>query len=496
MITVTYVQAAAAKKADCFVYLIEDGDLKKTMITQLEKEYAPGLGELVTARKFTGKKGQVLEVAGVQQSAKTLVLLGIGKQPTVESLRRATGTAVRVGQKIKAKTVALFVPATGVKETTAYVLEQITIAAHLSGYHFDEYKTDVETHGHKILNLFVLLETKEKKGLHEAIERGTIIAEGVNTTRYWVDLPPSTLTPTQLADKAEAIAKKHGLKITVFDEPTIKKMGMGGLAGVSAGSHQECRFVALEYKTKKKNAPTLAFIGKGITFDSGWLSLKPSQYMETMKEDMAGAAAVINAMKIIAQLQPDVNIVGLTPLSENLPSGTATKPGDILTFYNGKTAEVKDTDAEGRLILADALAYAVQHYKPDAMVDAATLTGACAYALGPYFTGMMGNDQDLLDKVKASADRAGDYVWQLPFTDDYEKAIQSDVADMKNIGDKRINAGAITAGFFLKQFVKDTPWVHLDIAGTAFAVPHISYYDAGATGSAVRLFVQLACSWK
>lgn len=272
-------------------------------------------------------------------------------------------------------------------------------------------------------------------------------------------------------------------------------MGMGGLAAVSAGSEVDCRFVILEYKTEQKDAPTLAFVGKGITFDSGGLSLKPAASMETMKEDMSGAAAVIGAMEVLAQRKPAVNIVAITPLSENMPSGKATKPGDIIKFYNGKTAEVRNTDAEGRLILADALSYAVKHYKPDAMIDLATLTGACAYALGPFFSGMMTQYDHMAHKVEHAGKLSGDRVWRLPFDNDYKKAIRSDVADICNIGNSKYRAGAITAGFFLQNFVENTPWVHLDIAGVAFDVPDISYYSTGATGYGVRLLVELAMNW-
>lgn len=219
--------------------------------------------------------------------------------------------------------------------------------------------------------------------------------------------------------------------------------------------------------------------------------------METMKEDMSGAAAVISTMQAIAILKPDVNVVGITPLSENLPSGSATKPGDILKFYNGKTAEVKNTDAEGRLVLADALSYAVKHCNLDAMIDIATLTGACAYALGPFFTGLMSQHEDLIDKICDSAERTGDRVWELPLHDDYKPAIKSQVADISNVGSKQYMAGAITAGLFLQNFVGDMPWAHLDIAGTAFNVPDISYYrPEGATGVSVRLLIDLAMHWK
>jgi len=218
--------------------------------------------------------------------------------------------------------------------------------------------------------------------------------------------------------------------------------------------------------------------------------------METMKEDMSGAAAVIATMEAIAQLKPNVNVIGVTPLAENLPSGKATKPGDVVRFYNGKTAEIKNTDAEGRLVLADALAYVAKHYKPDAIIDIATLTGACAHALGPFHTGLMSQHDDLVDIVEESAEHSGDHVWRLPLSDDYKIAIKSDVADICNIGSQKYAAGAITAAHFLKNFVGDIPWVHLDIAGTAFNVPDRPYFRSGATGVGVRLMTDIAQHWK
>jgi leucyl aminopeptidase len=271
---------------------------------------------------------------------------------------------------------------------------------------------------------------------------------------------------------------------------------MGGLAGVSRGSDIDCALIILEYKAASQNAPTLCFVGKGITFDSGGLSLKPADYMETMKEDMSGAAAVICAIDALAQLKPDLNIIAIAPTSENLPSGHATKPGDIVTFYNGKTAEIKNTDAEGRLILADALSYAVKHYKPDVIVDLATLTGACSRALGPFYSGLFSEHDDVITCLYDAAKLSGDLLWQLPMGDDYKKAITSTVADICNIGSKQIPAGATTAAHFLQNFVDDIPWAHIDIAGTAFDVPNISYYRSGGTGVGVGLLVALAMNWK
>jgi leucyl aminopeptidase len=367
--------------------------------------------------------------------------------------------------------------------------KELVATAMMAGYHFDQFITDAAAKLTQNCEITLCAPAILHNQISVGVEFGQRIGHAVNQARQWCDLPADILTPTILAEHAARIAKVHDLKATIFDEATVKKMGMGGLAGVSAGSAQECRFVAIEYKSGHQDAPTLVLTGKGVTFDSGGISIKPANRMDEMKDDMAGAAAVISTMEAIAHLKPRVNVIGITPIAENMPSGTAIKPGDIITFYNGMTAEVKNTDAEGRLILADALSYAVKHYKPDAIINVATLTGSCAAALGPFFAGMMSNHDDLVEKLTKASKRSGDRLWRLPFHDDYKKAVRSSVADICNIGNETYKAGAITAGFFLQNFVGDTPWVHLDIAGTSFNVPDMSYYRPGATGFGVRLFI-------
>jgi len=479
---------------------VEQENIETKEVKEIAQEYFPALKAYCKEQEFTGQAGKMLSIP-VQSNGnlKTLFLIGLGKKDKViaiETFRRALGSLIKAMQTKKIKSCALSVPSAATfKVSKDYLAKQVAIIANMAAYRFDEYITEKSRKVDQDLELVWAIKAADKKDFKKGLEQGMVIAASVNKVRHWIDLPPAALTPTELASKAKAIAKKHDLSIKIFDEEQVKKMGMGGLAGVSAGSEQDCKFVIMEYKAKRKNAPTLAFVGKGITFDSGGLSLKPAKHMETMKEDMSGAAAVIGTMEAIAQLKPNVNVIALTPLSENLPSGKATKPGDIITFYNGVTAEVKNTDAEGRLVLADALAYATKHYKPDAMVDIATLTGACAYALGPFFTGLMSQHEDLIKKIDDAAKISGDRVWALPFTNDYKVAIKSPVADICNIGNERYMAGAITAGFFLQRFVGDTTWAHLDIAGTAFNVPDISYYAGGATGVGVRLLIDLALNW-
>jgi leucyl aminopeptidase len=487
------------QKVACYGFLLTQ-DFGKKDVVELAKEY-PDLHALLKKKNFTGKLLQEVTIPmRIHGEIAYVVLVGMGamkdKYIDIEHYRRALGKVLRTATNLKCETVALTLPAANLFGADLhYLAEQTATIIQMAAYYFDEFISKDKNEDFDLYQVVLCVNAKHVTQVKEGTKEGSYIGQAVNIARYWIDLPPSVLTPPHLADKAKAIAKEHNLGITVFDKKQLEKMGMGGILGVSSGSDIEPCMVILEYKAKKKNAPTLAFVGKGITFDSGGLSLKPAAFMETMKEDMSGAAAVIATMQALAQLKPHVNVIAVAPLSENLPSGKATKPGDILRFYNGKTAEVKNTDAEGRLVLADALSYTAEHYKPDFMIDLATLTGACAHALGPFYSGLMTQDDELVDLVIDAALHSGDHVWRLPLHDDYKVAIKSDVADMCNIGSSKYRAGAITAGHFLKNFVGDTPWVHLDIAGTAFDVPDRPYYRSGATGVGVRLLVDLAMNW-
>lgn len=488
--------------ARAYCFILPENSNPLTYLKEVSDWY-PSLDVLITAREFTGKKGQTLSIPVVHDGkTKDLIFVGVGKSsktgyPQLEDFKRAIGSGVRQAIAVQAPSLAIVIPNAQLFNATADTLiEQAAIITLMTAYHFDEFITDKKRKEHHLIDVLICGDIVAD-GIHkDTLDRALIIGRAINKARHWVDLPPVMLTPPYFADKTIEIAKNTGLKSTVFEEKDIIKMGMGGLAAVSKGSEIDCRLLILEYSCGIPDAPTVAFVGKGITFDSGGLSLKPARYMETMKEDMSGAAAVIASMEAIAMLKPAINVIGVAPMSENLPSGTATKPGDIVQFYNGKTAEIKNTDAEGRLILADALAYAVKHYKLDAIMDLATLTGACAHALGPYYSGMMSEHEELVQRVQESAQRSGDYVWRLPLGEDYKQAIKSSVADICNIGNEKVMAGATTAGHFLQNFVDDVPWLHLDIAGTAFDVPNISYYRPGATGVGVRLIIDLVTNWK
>ncbi len=504
MITFTITQKSVEKNtARAKIFFIESEKFTTKQIANIANTYMPNLPDVFEQQEFTGQVGKVVAIP-ISHEGKyiTLYFVGLGdkqkkKTIQIENYRRALGAVTKAIQKNKERSSCFEVPNPKMFNVSWHdMAKETAIIARMALYHFDEYITDEKQRLFDDIHMELSVVANHKRSVQKGIDEGAIIAQAVNQTRHWIDLPPCDLTPPRLAKEAEKIAKEQGLKITVFNEATIKKMGMGGLAAVSSGSDQDCRFVVIEYKASSKNAPTLALVGKGITFDSGGINLKPRGYIETMKEDMSGAAAVISTMEALAQLKPKVHVVGIVSLAENLPSGKAAKPGDIVTFYNGKTAEIKDTDAEGRLVLADALSYAVKHYKPDAIVDIATLTGACAYALGPFFTGLVSPDDDLIDRIYEASENTGDRVWELPLHDDYKPAMKSLVADMSNVGNRKYLAGAITAAIFLQYFVDDTPWAHLDIAGTAFDVPGIPYYSTGtATGAGVRLLIALAQSW-
>lgn len=503
MLTITSSKKAIAEQSvDCLAFFVEKDAHASKEMQSIAREFFPDLHDLMKDREFKGDAKSVLNVpVSGHKHVKNLIFVGLGEKDSdkymnLENYRRAVGVLVRNADRIRAKKVALDLPPIKRFGVDLHDLAKETaLTAQLSAYYFHEYHSDKKQHHH--IQFELILVHDDTKVVSAGIKEAEVIADATNLARHWIDSPPCVATPPHLADEAKKIAKKYDLDYTVFNEKQVIEMGMGGLAGVSRGSDRDCQFVIMEYHCGKKTAPTIALVGKGITFDSGGLSIKPADSMEAMKDDMSGAAAVIATMQAIAQLKPKVNVIALTPLSENLPSGKATMPGDILRFYNGKTAEIKNTDAEGRLILADALSYAVKHYKPDAIIDIATLTGACAYALGPFFTGLMSQHKDLAKKVEEAGERSGDRVWPLPFHDDYKPAVKSTVADICNSGSRTYRAGAITAGFFLQNFVDDVPWVHLDIAGTAFDVPDLPYYrPASATGVGVRLFVDLLMNWK
>ena len=455
------------------------------------------ISEAIDCGDFTGKKGKTLLLySNGRLAARRVLLTGLGKQDEfdLEMARQAAGAAARTLQGLKVSTAAPILHSTGaggleIEEAAQAVAEASTLAC----YRFDNYRSRVkQSDGLRKLTI-VEFDSRRITAARRGARNGSAIAAGVCTARDLANHPGSVATPSFVARTARRVARAQGMSCRVLDEPTMKKLGMGAILAVSRGSSEPARFVVLEHNKKAGEKP-LVFVGKGITFDSGGLSIKPGSGMEEMKFDMCGAAAVVGAMQAVAALKLNRHVVGLLALSENMLGASAYKPGDVLTALNGKTIEIRNTDAEGRLVLADALSYAAR-FKPAGAVDLATLTGACVVALGNQCSGMMGNDEALAEKVRAAGEATGERVWPLPLWPEYREQINSDIADMKNTGGRA--AGSITAAALLAEFAEPYPWVHLDIAGTAWSGgPGKSYVPKGGVGVGVRLLTQLARDWK
>jgi leucyl aminopeptidase len=450
--------------------------------------------EQFAASGAKGKRGESLLVPNTGDqalAAKAVLLVGVGPKAAAspDACRRAIGRVAR--QLGRRKAVATTLPQiVGAKDQLEAV--QATVEGVLLGsYRFDRYKSKSDGAARRLAKVTILGGGKtDAKAAKDSIRRGEVIAESQMWARDLVNTPALDLPPAGLAREAQAMAKEVGLTCKVWTEAELKKGGFGGVLGVGQGSVRPPRLIELKYSGGGKGSP-IALTGKGIAFDSGGLSIKDATGMEWMKSDMGGAASILATMRAIALLKPKVNVIAAIPSAENMPSGSAIRPGDVLKHRGGTTSEVLNTDAEGRLVLADSLAFLAEK-KPRVIIDTATLTGACMIALGTDLWGAMGNDRDLIRDVLAAGDAAGEPGWELPMHEPYRKLIDSEIADIKNIG-KRYG-GAITAAMFLREFVGDVPWVHLDIAGPAFAERPGDYWPKGATGSPVRALVRYVLS--
>ncbi len=489
-------------KVDGMVFFVSDGFSVDGYLKKAADRYVPHLSHLIKHHQFKAASGDVLVAQGFDSSRIVhLVLVGLGKKTketyTPELLRQSIARALRIAESRRLATLAFDIPDVSVFDLSFdYMVQTVVTTGMMTNYHFDEFITCEDAKLFKIKEVVIIVAASYAKAAQKSVEVGTVVGEAVNTVRRWVDMPANKMTPDILVKNAQEMSKEYGIACTVFDEKQIDKLGMGGLKAVGMGSHYDPYLVIMHYKTKKKNAPTIALVGKGITFDSGGLNLKPGASMETMKEDMSGAASVINAIAALARLEVGVNVVALAAIAENMVSGMCNHPGDIVTFYNGKTAVVGNTDAEGRLVLADALAYATKHFKPDAMIDVATLTGAVSHAVGPFFSGLLTQNEMMAERVQEAAKTSGDYVWRLPFIDSYKKMVKADIADICNDGKTKYFAGPTNGACFLSHFVDTTPWAHLDIASAAFDVPDIPYYRNGATGAGTRLLIDFVLQWR
>ena len=465
----------------------DDGFLKKV------DDLSGGLvRSALDAEEFTGKEGETAYfhlVGNDSLKARRLLLVGVGDAGDYKNgqVSQMAGTAVRTLRSKKAKTIAVAPRASGdAFEATATAVQ----GAYISLFDPDKYRT-VDKEERTIERLVMSIEGADEDALQRGVNVGRIVGESVNFTRDMANEPGAYMTPTDMAERAREIANEFGLNIDVLDEARMEQEGMGSLLSVTRGSDQPAKLIILKYTPPTPPSDTkelLAFVGKGVTFDSGGISLKPGENMELMKYDMTGGATVMGAMRAIAQLKPPIPILGVAPCTENLPSGKATKPGDVVKAMTGKTIEIINTDAEGRLILADAIAYA-KKLGATKVIDMATLTGAVSIALGDVNAAVLGTDQDLIDEIISAGREVGEKFWQLPLDKEYTKQIKSDIADIRNVGGRK--AGTITAAAFLKEFADGIAWAHLDIAGTAWGDEAKPYRSKGPTGIAVRTLLRI-----
>ncbi|MFQ5451621.1 MAG: leucyl aminopeptidase [Nitrospinaceae bacterium] len=452
-------------------------------------------------KRFEAKSNQVLLLnARGMLKAENVLLAGVGKQKeiTEDRLRQAAGTAAKQAEKSRFSKLSFFLEdgafekmaGSRKKGTRVNPAQAVTEGAQLALYHFDPYKSkENESPPHRVREIVLFGPSKTQAGpLRKGVGRGVKVAEAVWLTRDLISHPSNRATPGFLAATARKIARNHALTCKILGTKEMKKLGMGSLLGVARGSHEPPAFIILEYFGAGKKEAPVVIVGKGVTFDTGGISLKPSANMDEMKMDMSGGAVTLGTLQAAASLQLPVNVVGLVPATENMPGGSAIKPGDILTSMSGKTIEVLNTDAEGRLVLADALNYAAR-YKPRAVIDLATLTGAVVVALGHLASAVLGNNEPLIATLKECGDATGERVWHLPLWEEHEKAVKSDIADLKNIAAPGVGAGTITGAAFLKAFAGDQPWTHIDIAGTSWSSEEKPYIPKGPSGYGVRLLI-------
>lgn len=490
---------AANDTAEMLVfYLYEENKKIHTALEPFDTSFNHAISELLKNKEFVAKLNNTCTLPTYGKfPSQRIMLVGLGKKEdiTIDKIRQAAGTSVKTAQNMGIKKVTSIMDSMEISaQKTEEWYQAFTEGVVLGLYQFKKYKETKPEEEKEIKILTLLLSDKEVLPLaKEGIRRGQIIADAVSFARDLVNTPSQDKTPTILSNIAKNLAKERAITCKILSVPDLKKLNMGGILGVAQGSTQPPKFIILEYNPRNKNQDTIVIVGKGITFDSGGICLKPAKGMEQMKSDMSGGATVLGIFSVLAQLKVPQRVVGLIPCTENMPGGSAIKPGDIVKFHSGKTAEVANTDAEGRLILADALAYA-EKFHPDAVVDFATLTGACVVALGNIATGMMGNNEELKNRIKIAGEKSWERVWELPLWEEYQELIKSDIADIKNTGGP--GAGTITAACFLSKFTEKYPWVHLDIAGTSWSEKNNAYIQKGATGVGIMLILELLKNWK
>jgi leucyl aminopeptidase len=484
-------------EADALVVTIYEGEkASEGALKELDERTSGIVSELLGGDEIRGKQGDMVYLHRPGNiRARRLLLVGAGKREdfSLDTIRKVSGAAARFLRSKGVRRMAMLRRSQlDLDKSAQAAVEGVLIGL----FEPDMYKTEKKEERRLDELILCTAAPGSNDVLAGGVERGRIIGDAVNLARELINEPSSTLTPTELAERAKETANRFGLDIDVLEENRMKELGMGALLGVARGSDEPARLIVLRYTPAStepmgNDAGVIAIVGKGITFDSGGISIKPAEGMEKMKYDMSGAASTLAAMSAIAQLKPKVNVIGVMPATENMPSGRAYKPGDVLRAMSGKTIEVINTDAEGRLILADAITYA-RKLGATRIIDLATLTGAVSIALGTVNVAVLGNNQQFIDEVRGAAREVGERFWQLPMDEDYRELIKSDIADIKNSGGRY--AGTITASYFLHEFAEDTPWVHLDIAGTAWENERKPHMAKGPTGVAIRTLINYVCN--
>ncbi len=479
-------QAPAGYSTPLLAVLVPAGAIPASLAA-LDQQAGGALGRLYGSGDFAGKKDETAMIYPAGPAARIL-LIGLGKPEDISRTvwRRAAATAGKRARTTGVASLAVFPAPEALTTITPREAGQVLgEGLGFGAWFFQELKQPPEEKKPELEGA-VILAPAETAAFNAGHMVGAAIAAGQTLTRGLQVLPGNTCTPAFLGVQAEELAKRHGFSVTVLDLAAIRKEKMGGLLAVAQGSAQEPRFIVLEYTGAP--GPPVVLVGKGVTFDTGGISIKPADKMEDMKYDMSGAAAVFGTFEMLGRLKPKVHVVGLIPATENMPSSTAIKPGDVIQTHFGKSIEIINTDAEGRLILCDALSYA-RKFKPACVIDAATLTGAVVVGLGAMASGLMGNDEGLIEEVRQAGERSGERVWPLPLWDEYREMIKSDIADVKNSAGRP--AGTITAGWFLREFVSGYAWAHVDIAGTAYSDREDATRVKGPTGNCMRLFAEL-----
>ncbi len=478
------------RKADLLVVNLFEGTVKPGGATgAVDAAVGGAISAAIADGDFKGEFGEALMLRpGKGIGAPRLMVIGLGKKEkfTADHSRQVMLTILRAAKKCKAKTVATVLHGVGEGGIDPVLCARfVALGGILSNYDYDLYKAEK---AHRVSTLLVVENDRNRAALAAGgLKKGVLLGEAINWARDLVAAPPADMRPDALAKAAKTLAGGK-VTVTVHGKKELEKMKAGGILAVGRGSEIPPRLIVAEYRGGKKGTPWIALVGKGVTFDTGGISLKKWEGMDRMKYDMAGGAGMLATLKAAAALGIPLNVVAVVPAVENMPSGTAFRPGDVLRTMSGKTVEVLSTDAEGRLILCDAITFARERYSPAEMIDAATLTGACVVALGSVAMGLMGSDANLVSKLRDASAASGEKAWELPLHEEYFEQIKSDIGELKNIGGGE--AGTITAGYFLKEFAGETPWAHLDIAGVAWREKERMGYAAGPTGAPVRLLVE------